>query len=81
MTILFFSGLTALDFILDFDEWIECGYFSDEIRARLKGKHFLFQIFKRNIKIKLSLIRNIKLIWPCEIFTKTLTENACFGIQ
>ena len=33
----FFLGLTAFDFILDYDEWIESGYFSDEIRARLKG--------------------------------------------
>ena len=31
------SGLSAFDFIMDYDEWIECGYFTDEIRARLKG--------------------------------------------
>ncbi|XP_070560748.1 uncharacterized protein [Ptychodera flava] len=30
------QGLTAFDFILNFDEWIECPYFSDEIKARLK---------------------------------------------
>jgi len=35
--IVIISGLTAFDFILDYDEWIECGYFSDEIRARLKA--------------------------------------------
>ncbi|XP_064635397.1 uncharacterized protein LOC135492725 [Lineus longissimus] len=31
------QGLTAFDCILDFDEWIECGYFSEEIKARLKA--------------------------------------------
>jgi len=35
--LLFFAGLTAFDFISDFEEWIECGYFSEEIKARLKG--------------------------------------------
>ncbi len=34
-----FPGLTAFDFIMDYDEWIECGYFGDEIRARLKGDY------------------------------------------
>ncbi|XP_070560695.1 uncharacterized protein [Ptychodera flava] len=31
------QGLTAFDCILDFDEWIECPYFSDEMKARLKA--------------------------------------------
>lgn len=31
------AGLTAFDFISDFEEWIECCYFSEEIKARLKG--------------------------------------------
>lgn len=31
------AGLTAFDFISDFEEWIECGYFNEEIKARLKG--------------------------------------------
>ena len=31
------QGMTAFDFVVDYDEWIECGYFNDEIRARLKG--------------------------------------------
>ncbi|XP_013397902.1 uncharacterized protein LOC106164510 [Lingula anatina] len=31
------QGLTAFDCILDFDDWVECGYFNDEIRARLKA--------------------------------------------
>ena len=35
------QGLTAFDFIMDYDEWIESGYFTDEIRARLKGKHLI----------------------------------------
>ncbi|KAK7491465.1 hypothetical protein BaRGS_00017294 [Batillaria attramentaria] len=30
-------GLTAFDYIVDFEEWIESGYFSDEIKARLKA--------------------------------------------
>ena len=39
MFIHFVTGLTAFDFISDFEEWIECGYFNEEIKARLKGKH------------------------------------------
>lgn len=35
--LIFFIGLTALDLINDFDEWIECGFFTEEIVARLKG--------------------------------------------
>ncbi|XP_077994506.1 uncharacterized protein LOC144448226 [Glandiceps talaboti] len=31
------QGLTSFDCILDFDEWIECPYFSDEMKARLKA--------------------------------------------
>lgn len=31
------QGLTAFDFISDFEEWIECCYFSEEIKARLKA--------------------------------------------
>ncbi|XP_067933694.1 uncharacterized protein [Watersipora subatra] len=31
------KGLTALDLINDFDEWIECGFFTEEIVARLKA--------------------------------------------
>ncbi|XP_060080381.1 uncharacterized protein LOC132559772 [Ylistrum balloti] len=31
------QGLTAFDYIVDFEEWIECGYFTDEINARLKA--------------------------------------------
>ncbi|KAJ8299500.1 hypothetical protein KUTeg_023560 [Tegillarca granosa] len=31
------QGLTALDYIVDYDEWIDCGYFGDEIKARLKA--------------------------------------------
>ncbi|XP_041366840.1 uncharacterized protein LOC121381572 [Gigantopelta aegis] len=32
-----FQGLTAFDNIVDFDEWIDSGYFTDEIKARLKA--------------------------------------------
>lgn len=32
------TGQTGFDYIIDYDEWIECGYFDDEIKARLKGK-------------------------------------------
>ncbi|XP_076450581.1 uncharacterized protein LOC143286742 [Babylonia areolata] len=31
------QGLTAFDYIVDFEEWIESGYFSEEIKARLKA--------------------------------------------
>ena len=31
-------GLTAFDFITDFEEWIDSGYFTEEIKARLKGE-------------------------------------------
>ena len=29
--------MAAFDFVVDYEEWIECGYFNEEIRARLKG--------------------------------------------
>lgn len=31
------QGLTAFDYIVDFEEWIDSGYFSEEIKARLKA--------------------------------------------
>nr|XP_006813042.1 PREDICTED: ankyrin-3-like [Saccoglossus kowalevskii] len=31
------QGLSSFDCIMDFDEWIECPYFNDEIKARLKA--------------------------------------------
>ena len=31
------EGMAAFDCVVDYDEWIECGYFNEEIRARLKG--------------------------------------------
>ena len=34
---LYISGLTAFDFITDYEEWVDSGHFSDEMRARLKG--------------------------------------------
>ena len=33
-----YAGLTAFEFISDFEEWIELGYFDDHMKARLKGK-------------------------------------------
>ena len=35
------AGLTAFDYIVDFEEWIDSGYFSEEIKARLKGGQIL----------------------------------------
>lgn len=37
VVMLYFVGLIVFDFIFDFEEWIECGYFSEEIKVRLKG--------------------------------------------
>ncbi len=34
------SGQCAFDYISDYEEWIDCGYFSDDVRARLKGTSF-----------------------------------------
>ncbi|XP_050411091.1 uncharacterized protein LOC126825502 [Patella vulgata] len=31
------QGLTAFDYIVDFEEWIESGYFTEDVRARLKA--------------------------------------------
>ena len=30
-------GKTAFDYIKDYEEWMECGYFTQDTRARLKG--------------------------------------------
>ena len=38
MFVHYLTGLTAFDFISEFEEWIECAYFNEEIKARLKGK-------------------------------------------
>ena len=32
------SGRCAFDYVKDHEEWIGSGYFSEEIRAKLKGK-------------------------------------------
>ncbi len=34
------SGQCAFDYISDYEEWMDCGYFSDDVRARLKGTSF-----------------------------------------
>ena len=44
------SGNCAFDYIKDHKEWIDSGYFNDEIRARLKGK-FLNTIIVVVIKL------------------------------
>ncbi|CAH1786443.1 unnamed protein product [Owenia fusiformis] len=57
------QGLTAFDCILDYDEWINCGYFSEEIRARLKAyslKHArdLVRAISKKVKPNYNFIRN-----------------------
>ena len=37
----FFSGLTAVDFVTDFEEWINSGFFDEETQARFKGTELL----------------------------------------
>ena len=32
--------MCALDYILDYEEWMDCSYFNDDMRARLKGENF-----------------------------------------
>lgn len=44
------QGLTAFDHIVDFEEWIECGYFTEDVKARLKAY---------NLKHSRDLIRAI----------------------
>ncbi|KAK3101728.1 hypothetical protein FSP39_005894 [Pinctada imbricata] len=44
------KGLSAFDYIIDFDEWIECGYFDDDIKTRLKAY---------NLKHARDLVRSI----------------------
>lgn len=34
-------GLSAFEFIFDFEEWIQSGYFDDHMKARLKGERIL----------------------------------------
>lgn len=50
------SGLTAFDFISDFEEWIDCGYFSEEIKARLKGSVVYKVFFENNVAKKTNLL-------------------------
>jgi len=58
MFVHYLTGLTAFDFISDFEEWIECGYFNEEIKARLKGKpsiHERLSLEKPVAKLSLHL--------------------------
>ena len=34
------SGMCALDYILDYEEWMDCSHFNDDMRARLKGENY-----------------------------------------
>ncbi len=35
------QGKCAFDYVTDHQEWIDSGHFTDEIRALLKGRHWL----------------------------------------
>lgn len=76
------TGQTAFDYIIDYDEWIECGYFDDEIKARLKGKwnqrappllHTQINSLKKFSIFKLHFMWNVclhlVLYWKYFIFT------------
>ena len=57
------QGLTAFDCIIDFDEWLECGFFTDEIKARLKGKETYVPMWdKRACKVWQHLIASLTLM-------------------
>ncbi|XP_052800681.1 uncharacterized protein LOC128231667 isoform X2 [Mya arenaria] len=56
------QGLTAFDYIVDFEEWIECGYFNEEIKARLKAynlKHArdLIRAISKRVKPPVPMVR------------------------
>ena len=74
MFVHYLTGLTAFDFISDFEEWIECGYFNEEIKARLKGKpsiHERLSLEKPVTKLSLHLCLTFLLLqWVIiELFT------------
>ena len=74
MFVHYLTGLTAFDFISDFEEWIECGYFNEEIKARLKGKpsiHKRVSLGKPVTKLSLHLCLTFLLLqWVIiELFT------------
>lgn len=82
------TGQTAFDYIIDYDEWIECGYFDDEIKARLKGKwnqrapppllHTQINSLKKFSIFKLHLMWNVclhlVLYWKYFIFYSIQSE-------
>lgn len=56
-------GLTAFDYIVDYDEWIECGYFMDDIKARLKAyslKHARDLVRAISKKVKPNLFHPLR---------------------
>ena len=74
MFVHYLTGLTAFDFISDFEEWIECSYFNEEIKARLKGKpsiHERLSLEKPVTKLSLHLCLTFLLLqWVIiELFT------------
>ena len=74
MFVHYLTGLTAFDFISDFEEWIECAYFNEEIKARLKGKpsiHKRVSLGKPVTKLSLHLCLTFLLFqWVIiELFT------------
>ncbi|KAL4225169.1 hypothetical protein ACF0H5_015861 [Mactra antiquata] len=61
------QGLTAFDYIVDFEEWIECGYFNEEIKARLKAynlKHARDLIRAISKRVKPGQLPFIKPAYP-----------------
>lgn len=53
------QGLTAFDFVIDFDEWINSGYFDEETQARLKAYSF-----KHSRDLVRAITRKVKSITP-----------------
>ncbi|KAH3877689.1 uncharacterized protein LOC127872130 isoform X2 [Dreissena polymorpha] len=66
-------GLTAFDYIVDFEEWIECGYFTEEIKARLKAY---------NLKHARDLIRAIsKRVKPPQVLMRPELTRSAYNLQ
>ncbi|XP_060562778.1 uncharacterized protein LOC132722318 isoform X4 [Ruditapes philippinarum] len=69
------QGLTAFDYIIDFEDWIECGYFNEEVKARLKAY---------NLKHARDLIRAIsKRVkpGPLPMIRHDLMSKSTFSMQ
>ncbi|XP_061182605.1 uncharacterized protein LOC133190936 [Saccostrea echinata] len=71
-------GQTAFDYIIDYDEWIECGYFDDEIKARLKAynlKHSRDLVRAISKKVKTIPYHPLRPRYPSSLGT-SLTPSA-----